>query len=277
LIRRQDLTVLLFYYLGFSRIRNLIFHFQHKAVANVLIFHDIVDKEIVSFEKKMHFLKQNTNVVSVDDFFSGKLSQEKINTVITFDDGFRSWLCGVIPILQKLKLSATFFISSGFLNLSREKQTEFIRTKLLANQRTLSRDTCGLRDEDVKRIVEEGFIVGGHTLNHYNLANLIDRDILKYEIAEDKARLEHITGRRVEYFAYPFGAYHNPIINITEVLKQVGYRGAMTTVPGLNKFGSDPFMLNREPTPVSIHEQVFRARSLGNYEAVLFLKKVLLK
>ncbi|MBN1479188.1 polysaccharide deacetylase family protein [candidate division KSB1 bacterium] len=273
---KQDLAVLLLYYLGFSRIRNSIFLLQRKPIALFLLFHDIPPNESACFETKMLFLKRIGNIISLDDFFSGKLAAEKINIVITFDDGFRSCVSCVLPILKKLKLPATFFLSSGFVNLSKKEASKFIRTRLFDN-RSHPELAGGLTDAEVRKIVEEGFIVGGHTLNHSNLAQLADEDVLRYEIMEDKKRLEHFSGTKVDYFAYPFGAYHNPRINIVDILQQSGYKGAVTTLSGLNRLGSDRFMLNREQTPASIHGQLFKARAFGNYAAVCFVKQHLAK
>ena len=79
LIRRQDLSVLLFYYLGYSKIRNFILHLQHKPVARFVIFHDISPEALGCFKANLHFLKQSMNVVSLDDFFYQ--SQSKTDTV----------------------------------------------------------------------------------------------------------------------------------------------------------------------------------------------------
>jgi peptidoglycan/xylan/chitin deacetylase (PgdA/CDA1 family) len=273
LIRRQDLIVLLVYCLGYSRIRNLGFRLQRKSVGRFVTFHDLLPEELRWFEANLNFLKRNTNVVGLDDFFSGRLSPMKINTVITLDDGYKSWVTDVIPVLRKLGLPATFFVSSGFIGLSKEDEAEFIRSKLFSNPRTHRKITGGLNLEDVRTIVEKGFTIGGHTLNHCNLAELRDSAQVTYEIAEDKLRLERITGTKIEYFAYPSGAYHNPEINLTEVLRESGYRGAVTTESGFNNIRSSPFLLHRELTGASMAGRVFRARVYGNYDAIRFLKQ----
>jgi peptidoglycan/xylan/chitin deacetylase (PgdA/CDA1 family) len=271
LISRQDLCVLMLYYLGYSRIRNLVLRLQRKPVARFVTFHDLPPEALGCFKNNLHFLKQSTNVVSLDDFFSGRLSSEKINVVITFDDGYKSWVDDAIPVLKEFGLPATFFVTSGFVGLSREDEGEFIKSNLFSKLDS-RRITGGLNFEDVRRIVEAGFTVGGHTLNHCNLAELRDNVQLRYEITEDKARLERITGREIEYFAYPSGAYHNPEIDLTEVLRESGYRGAVTTVSGFNTVGSNPYLLHRELTRASMPRRVYRARVYGNYDAVLFLK-----
>lgn len=273
LIRRQDLSVLLFCCLGYSRIRNLVLRLQRKPVARFVTFHDVLPEALGCFEANLHFLKRSTNVVSLDDFFSGRLASEKINTVITFDDGYKSWVSDAVPVLKELGLPAMFFVSSGFVGLSKEDEAEFIRSKLLLKPTPHRRITGGLNFEDVRRIVEEGFTVGGHTLNHCNLAELRDSVQLRYEIAEDKMRLERLTGTKIEYFSYPFGAYQNPVINVTEVLRESGYRGAVTTISGFNSITSNPYLLHREITYASMHKWVFTARAHGNYDAVRFLKQ----
>jgi len=145
---------MLLYYLGYSRIKNLILRLRRQPVSRFVTFHDLPSKTLGCFKANLHFLKQSTNVVSLADFFSGRLSSEKINVVITFDDGYKSWVSDAIPVLQELKLPATFFVSSGFVGLSREDEAEFIRSRLFLPLGP-RRITGGLNFEDVRRIVEE--------------------------------------------------------------------------------------------------------------------------
>lgn len=273
LIRKQDFSVLLLYYLGYSRMKNIFLRLQHKPVTRFVTFHDIPPEVLGCFKANMHFLKRSTNVVSIDDFFSGSLSPGKINVVITFDDGYKSWVSNAIPVLQDLELPATFFMSSGFIGLSKKDGAEFMKSRLFTNPKTQLGITSGLTLEDVRWIAEEGFTVGGHTLNHCNLAELRDRIQLRYEIVEDRMRLERITGNEIKYFAYPSGACSNPEINLTDLLRESGYRGAVTTVPGSNNVDTNPYLLHRELTGASMHQRVFRARVYGNYDMILFLKE----
>ena len=130
MLSKQELSILIFYYLGYSNIQNWILRIQREAVTTIVTFHDIPFEEVVRFEAKMTFLKRKTNVISLDDYMLGKVSYEKINVVITFDDGYKGWMSNAIPILMELGLPATFFISSGSIGLSRERQIEFIETNL---------------------------------------------------------------------------------------------------------------------------------------------------
>ena len=147
LIRKQDLSVLLFYYLGYSRIRNLIFRLKRRPIATFITFHDILPEFAACFKSNLHFLKKYTNVVSLDDFFSGRMSYEKVNVAITFDDGYKSWVSCAVPILKELDLPGTFFVSSGFVGLSKADEAEFMESKLFIRLGT-DRSTGGLTFQD---------------------------------------------------------------------------------------------------------------------------------
>lgn len=275
-IRKQDICALLFYYAGYSRIRNLLLRILNRRVTRFVTFHDIMSEAVGYFKGNIYFLKRSTNVVSLDDFFSARLSSKKINVVITFDDGYKSWLTHATPLLQELGLPATFFVTSGFVGLSKKDEVEFMRSRLFLTPGP-QRITEGLNFEDLRGIAEKGFIIGGHTLNHCNLRNLRNIDQVRYEISKDKIELERETGAKIEYFAYPSGAYFNPEINLVEVLKELGYKGAVTTAPGFNRLGSNPYLLRRDLTGASMPGKVFRARVYGNYDIVHFIKERVLK
>lgn len=274
LIRRQDISVLLFYYLGYSKIRNYSFYVSRKPVTRFVAFHDIEPNFVSNFESNINFLQRHTNVISFDDYMSGRLSTEKINVVITFDDGFKSWITCAVPVLRKLELSATFFISAGFVGLSKNDESAFIRSNLMFEEAPRRMTTGGLTRDDVRRISDQGFTIGGHTFSHCIISSFRDKTLLTYEIEEDKLALEKLSGTKIKYFSYPTGVYHNPEIDIVEILQKVGYRGAVTTTSGYNDACTNPYLLNRELTSASMSGQVFRARVYGNYDAVDSLKRL---
>jgi peptidoglycan/xylan/chitin deacetylase (PgdA/CDA1 family) len=264
---------MLFYYLGYSRIWNFIFRLQRERFTRIVAFHEIKPEAIERFEKKLQFLRRYTNVVTLDDYFSGRLSYEKVNVVITFDDGFKSWISYAVPLLKKNNLPATFFISSGFVGRTKEEEIDFIKSKLLLNTDQTENSVGGLSPKEVKSMVDDGFDVGGHTLNHINLKNIRGREKIMHEVFEDKKRLEEITGKQIKYFSYPLGVHINPDVDLAEILKDAGYHGAVTTVPGRNVWNASPYFLRRELTDASMPIGVFKARVYGNYDAVVFLKK----
>ena len=266
---KQELAVLLLYYLGYSKIRKVLLRFQDKPVARFVMFHDIPDEADQDFLAMLRFLKLHTNVISLADYFAGRLCSKKLNVVITFDDGYKSWISKAVPALRELNMPATFFVSSGFLNLSRENEEEFARIRL----KVVRKITGGLREEDVRWLSQEGFTIGGHTCSHANLADVYGRAELLHEILTDKRKLESIIGKEIHFFAYPFGVCNHPIEDLKGVLEEAGYIGAVTTIPGLNGPDTRHHFLHRELTSALMPLCVFKARALGTYDGVNFLKR----
>ncbi len=66
--------------------------------------------------------------------------------------------------------------------------------------------------------------VGGHGLYHSDISSLKSPYAL-YEIIEDKAKLEALTGYPLKMFAYPFGFFSQ---DTKDLLKKSGYKGART-------------------------------------------------
>jgi peptidoglycan/xylan/chitin deacetylase (PgdA/CDA1 family) len=259
---------LLFYYAGYSKIRNFISRLQQKALTRFVTFHDILDCD--NFRGVLRSLDEQTNVVSLDDYCSRRLSTKRVNVVITFDDGYKSWVSTAAPALREMGMPATFFVSSGFIGLSQKEERGFIQTRLKKVQKT----TGALGEEELMQLNSQGFTIGGHTTNHVNLGKITDRVQLVHEIREDKRKLESLIGKEIRYFSYPYGACRNPEVNVVEIVKAAGYEAAVTTRHGFNTEQTDRFLLRRELTPLPMPITVFKARVLGNYDAIAGLKRM---
>ncbi len=70
------------------------------------------------------------------------------------------------------------------------------------------------------------------------------RKRIEEELERSKSMIEQTIGggKKVKFFAYPFGAYNTDLV---EQVKQAGYAGALTTDPGGNYEGDDPFAIKR--------------------------------
>jgi len=270
-IRRQDLLCLSLYYCQFSRLRNLAFRWRRKPIVRILGFHDVFDSQVRCFREKLKVLQRVANVVSLDDIVAGRISFNKPNVAITFDDGYRGWLDNVYPALRDLGMTATFFVSSGLVGLRDEEEREFLRKNLKSNRPT----TGSLNAEELRKLSQEGFAIGGHTCNHVNLEEICDMNKLRCEIQKDKEEIERITGTMISYFAYPFGAYSNTHIDLAQVLHESGYEGAVTLVPGLITASTNRYFLHRDLVSASMPISVFKARLLGNYDGVLYIRRIL--
>jgi peptidoglycan/xylan/chitin deacetylase (PgdA/CDA1 family) len=268
-MRRQDVLVILLHFFGCSSIRTLLFRLRGKPITRFVCFHDIGPGSEDLFRRKMGFLQRHMNVVSLDDYFAGRLSSVKINSVITFDDGYKSWRNVAMPVLQEFDLPATFFVSSGFVGLSPAEEANFVSTKLRISQPT----SGGLDQADLRVLADEGFTIGGHTRNHVDLGELREATVVERELVSDKQELEDITGRRVDYFAYPFGHCKNACMNIPAAVERAGYKAAVTVKPGFNRRDpACPYLLHRELTDAAMATVIFKARVYGNYDVVALVR-----
>lgn len=97
----------------------------------------------------------------------------------------------------------------------------------------------------VKQLVDGGMTVGGHTISHPILAHA-DEATVRQEVAEGRDRLQAITGRAVELFAYPNGRLMVDFVPATvEVVRSLGFKAAVTTSWGFADAKTDCLQLPR--------------------------------
>src|SRR3989344_6199457 len=70
------------------------------------------------FEDQLKYLQNNFKIISLKEF-AQNFKNEKIirnSIVITFDDGYVDNLINALPILKKLQIPATVFVTAGKIN-----------------------------------------------------------------------------------------------------------------------------------------------------------------
>jgi peptidoglycan/xylan/chitin deacetylase (PgdA/CDA1 family) len=77
--------------------------------------------------------------------------------------------------------------------------------------------------EQVKQLSDEGNTIGSHTWDHHNVKLYTGNDWVT-QIEKPSKQLEAITGKRIDYFAYPFGLWNKEGI---PHLKEHGFKIAM--------------------------------------------------
>jgi peptidoglycan/xylan/chitin deacetylase (PgdA/CDA1 family) len=134
--------------------------------------------------------------------------------VLTFDDGYRSWLDHVVPLLQRLGVKASFYVSPG----------------LFGGHKPEIRGEAGrlLDQEGAQTLHEAGMELGAHSLTHPDLRGL-DDTALERELTGSKAAVEAITGRPCRTFAYPFGLHDE---RVRDAVGAAGFELAFAWMPG---------------------------------------------
>jgi peptidoglycan/xylan/chitin deacetylase (PgdA/CDA1 family) len=118
-----------------KRIFSIVKHGYQKLMNGncaVLLYHRITnlksDPQQLSvspenFDKHLSYLKNNFRVLSTDEFTSllvNRKSFPKNCVLITFDDGYADNYLEALPILEKYKLQALFYVATGTLNTDKE-------------------------------------------------------------------------------------------------------------------------------------------------------------
>lgn len=98
---------------------------------------------------------------------------------------------------------------------------------------------------EVQEMTQDGLIsIGNHTHTHVILTRC-DLQTIKEELRLSAEILEKRTGILSSAFCYPNGETGDFNEQTKALLKEFGYAGALTTIPGFNNQDSDPFELKR--------------------------------
>lgn len=125
--------------------------------------------------------------------------QSSKSLILTFDDGPSSVLIPILDILKQHDVKAVFFWQS----------------RLLYKRRPW------------KRVIDEGHIIGGHSLRHRDLTKLSREEQLA-DIESNKKYIESITGQKMKYFRPPYGQFNEDTLLALKKLEVIPFMWEVT-------------------------------------------------
>jgi hypothetical protein len=156
---------------------------------------------------------------------------------VTFNDGYAHNHEFALPTLVRHGVSATFFVTAGFL-----KRDAVVLARFRALRRVSDEMIQPLSWSQIDEMRASGLDVGPHTYAHPNLARLDDQH-LALELTRLKRVLADRTGTSVSMMAYPFG---RPKVHVDDrVVKAVrgsGYALAASTATRGLRLRDDPLI-----------------------------------
>lgn len=191
------------------------------------------------FKKEMAFIKKNCNPIIIGDLIEYIERQKTLpdnSLLITFDDGTADFYYNALPILKELNIPTILYIATGYLGSYLPSPSHNWKYEMLGWEEVEEISQC------------ENIEIGAHSVTHPRF-NLISNDKIRYEVIKSKEVLEKYTEKPVIHFSYPKGYTNREII---EIVKDAGYKTAVTSDEGYVKPGDNFFALKR----IWIHKQL---------------------
>lgn len=115
---------------------------------------------------------------------------------LTFDSGYENGCTArILDVLKKHNAPAAFFLVGNYI----EKNADLVR-----------------------RMVDEGHIVGNHTMHHYDMSKISDEAAFSKELSDLEALFRDTTGKELpKYYRPPQGIYSQENL---KAAKKLGYR-----------------------------------------------------
>jgi len=156
---------------------------------------------------------------------------QRPGVVVTFDDGYLDNLTEALPTLERFHIPATIYVTTSFCS----QRTRHRRYAEESQRLHLDWDEC--RSLARHPLVE----IGSHALTHASLRHL-SGETCADEIRRSRDELAAQLNRPVDAFCYPFGDMDTREVAL---VREAGYRSAVTVQPGLNRSLATPFQLRR--------------------------------
>jgi peptidoglycan/xylan/chitin deacetylase (PgdA/CDA1 family) len=190
------------------------------------------------FERFCRFFRRYARVVPLAEQVAAcREGKDMSGTVsITFDDGYLDNFEVAAPILRRLQLPATFFITTGFIG-----------SQLTASwDEALVRRPGWMSWDNVRSLVSQGFEIGCHTDTHIDMASA-DIETVRRELEVSKQKIHTELDIAVQLFAYPFGNRENITDRSRQLVRDLGFVCCVSSYGGVNAVGTSPYCLKRIP------------------------------
>lgn len=158
-------------------------------------------------------------------------NSESKTIYLTFDEGYEAgYTSQILEILKENDVKATFFLTAHYVNT---------------------------QEELVKQMIEEGHIIGNHTVNHKSMPSLTEEEIKKEVMDLHKSVYEKF-GYEMKYIRPPKGEFSEKTLQVTNSL---GYKTVMWS------FAYEDWNEEKQPNEEKAKEKILH--NLHNGEIML--------
>lgn len=212
---------------------------NREPVVRALMYHRFGDAsrdpwcvDVTTFDKQMRWVAEQGLAISLEQliaFVEGRDSVPEDAILVTTDDGYRSVLTDMAPVLRHYDIPAVAYLT----------------TSLLGNEEAaLGGPEPYLSWDEAARLSELGITVGSHAHTHSSLGRM-SLEQARNEGAQSRELLRSRLGAAAESFAYPYGMRPDHSPETARVLAELGYSSIFVALHGAIRRRDDPFSLPR--------------------------------
>ncbi|MGB7345822.1 MAG: polysaccharide deacetylase family protein [Pirellulaceae bacterium] len=217
---------------------------QGKAPMFVPFYHRVADQRLNDwtisrsiFAQQVDYCLEHFDPVGLDEVQRRVRNNESHRPTITFtfDDGYAENCEYALPLLVEKQMPTVYFVTVNCV----KDQSGFPHDD--ANGCSLPVNTV----DQVRQFSDLGIEIGLHTRSHADFAKVFSADQVRSEIIEAKDELEQMIGRKVRYFAFPFGMPPQLTQAAIEAVYEAGLWGFCSAFGAYNLPGRDAFHIRR--------------------------------
>ena len=206
-----------------ARIKRKLYKAFHPVVGEIWMLHRVVEQRSEKPEQRelevtpewleqkiLEYKQKGYTFIPIDDLSSLSTKHSSLSTkrfiCVTFDDGYRDNYTLAYPLLKRLGVPFTVYVTTGFID-------DRLPMWWYPNQH------LGMSAEELRQLdVDPLCTIGAHTVSHPKLDTLSYEEQYK-EIADSKLELERLLGHPIQHFSFPHGAHNEDTLAICRELE----------------------------------------------------------
>ena len=181
---------------------------------------DWLEQKILEYKSKGYYFVSLDELPSIfNSQFSFFNSHRWV--CITFDDGYRDNYTLAYPLLKRLRVPFTVYVTTGFID-NKMPMWWYPDERL------------GISTDELKALDDDPLCtIGAHTVSHPKLDTLT-REQQYQEIAESQRVLESLLGHEIKHFSFPHGAHNDDTLAIC---RELGFQTVVQSWGGFLRRG----------------------------------------
>lgn len=224
-----------------QHIQNIIINKLYKSKGYVFTFH-IVSNSYSSNQKDIAITEESF-ISFIEYFYNRNFVFKKINELdinskpsniyITFDDVHKSVYLNAYPLLKKMNIPFTCFVTTSYMDTK-----DFLNTDMLID------------------LVNDPLVtIGSHSVTHPLMRKCTKEKIL-YELGESQKIISNKINKETKYFAFPFGSLYAVSSRVRKLCKASNYIYSFSNVG--RKLTRRDFLKNNFISRININEDNYK-------------------